>query len=409
MLQRALGELAKNAIDQEDFRFRLRETFIRQELDKFDSSLFGIACELGWINKLGSAVENPDEPVYAFLHPTFQEYFAALAIDAWDFFLNHIPENPNHPDANYKLFEPQWREVIILWFGRYGILTSLKEEVLFELLNFQDNCGKFYFFRSYFLAAECIQQFNGYSKIEPEKIISEVINYSFGYFDEQQRKWCRFLKPISQEAKRIIENGLEISKTKKYLLELIDSCSDSGTRWHIANTLDTLGVCNKRIKSILIAGVSSKLKPHIAESFNKLVARIKENQDDNVSPKSSKELLIFENDEELKVFEDNAYREIKFDELIQQIQSSDDWFVVVRVTEYLQRTLEGFQLLEMVKALKPYLLDMQEYLSDELGKMHFRYEYIYEIVWHCAQNMSYPDFYRAWEISPSSDTKLLKE
>ncbi|MGB7443981.1 MAG: hypothetical protein WA919_23195 [Coleofasciculaceae cyanobacterium] len=80
LLERALGELAKNAIDREDFRFRLRETFVRQELDKFDSSLFSLVCELGWINKLGSAVENPDEPVYAFLHPTFQEYFAALAI-----------------------------------------------------------------------------------------------------------------------------------------------------------------------------------------------------------------------------------------------------------------------------------------------------------------------------------------
>jgi len=70
ILERALGELAKNAIDRKDFHFRLRETFIRQELDKFDPAFFSIACELGWINKLGNAVENPDEPVYAFLHPT---------------------------------------------------------------------------------------------------------------------------------------------------------------------------------------------------------------------------------------------------------------------------------------------------------------------------------------------------
>jgi hypothetical protein len=107
LLERALGELAKNAIDREDFRFRLRETFIRQELDKFDSSLFGIACELGWINKLGSAVENPDEPVYAFLHPTFQEYFAALALSKYS----------NPLVLTHHIFEPHWKEVILIAAG----------------------------------------------------------------------------------------------------------------------------------------------------------------------------------------------------------------------------------------------------------------------------------------------------
>jgi predicted NACHT family NTPase len=39
------------------------------------------AIELGWLNEVGVAEENPDEQVYAFFHPSFQEYFAALAIE----------------------------------------------------------------------------------------------------------------------------------------------------------------------------------------------------------------------------------------------------------------------------------------------------------------------------------------
>jgi predicted NACHT family NTPase len=65
----------------------LRESFLRQELAQLDPSLFKLAIDSGWLNKVGMASENPDESVYAFFHPSFQEYFAALAIDDWDFFL----------------------------------------------------------------------------------------------------------------------------------------------------------------------------------------------------------------------------------------------------------------------------------------------------------------------------------
>ena len=31
-----------------------------------------------------------------------------------------------------------------------------------------------------------------------------------------------------------------------------------------------------------------------------------------------------------------------------------------------------------------------------------KFKYCYEIVWYCAQNMSYPDFYQAWHCEPST-------
>ncbi|MEH2116516.1 MAG: hypothetical protein V7K39_29315 [Nostoc sp.] len=96
-LNAALGRLAKRAIDQETSRFRLRHKFVREELGdaKQQNYLFSLALKLGWLNEVGVATESATkEKVYAFYHPTFEEYFAALAVDNWHEFLNHVPDNP---------------------------------------------------------------------------------------------------------------------------------------------------------------------------------------------------------------------------------------------------------------------------------------------------------------------------
>ncbi|MEW6495304.1 MAG: NACHT domain-containing protein, partial [Cyanobacteriota bacterium] len=181
-LEQALGEMAKNAIDKETTKFRLRESFVRQELDKFDKSLFDLACRVSWINNVGVAAENPDEPVYAFFHPTFQEYFAALAIDDWDFFLPraHDNHNPKPVSERYRIFEPQWKEVILLWLGRDEVEDKKKEAFIYELETFKDKCGEVYSLRSYFLAAASITEFKSYSRAD--EIVSQTIRWGFSEF-----------------------------------------------------------------------------------------------------------------------------------------------------------------------------------------------------------------------------------
>ncbi len=90
-LNRALGELALLAIAQEKNKFRLRHRFVCQVLGTPDDGLFQLALQLGWLNQVGIS-EIPGEKVYAFYHPTFQEYFAAQAVTDWRFFLNHTLE-----------------------------------------------------------------------------------------------------------------------------------------------------------------------------------------------------------------------------------------------------------------------------------------------------------------------------
>ena len=400
-LNRALGELAKEAIDQESSRFRLREKFSNQFLGDADDedSLFYLALQLGWLNRVGVAEENALEDVYAFFHPTFQEYFAALAIDDWHFFLNRVPETPDHVNSKYRSFEPQWREVIVLWFGRNDIPTSLKQQAFSELSNFHDSCSGFYFFKGLFLAAECIQEFRNCSNHESEKVVSEIIKYAFGYFNDQQQNWYIFMRPIFQEARRITQSSLEAQKTKKRLLKLVGCCPDPSVRHSIARTLDIIGVRSKDIRSIRAEKVYVKHKPYMIEPIRKLLAQI--GAKDNESSLSNNEQIDFE--------ESDLPNNVESDELMKQIQNSNDWLVVARATESLKAIIKDIETIEVIKRLKPYLLNLQGYSSDEFEKKHFRYQYIYEIAWHCAQKMSYPDFYRAWHSPTTTDVELLTE
>jgi predicted NACHT family NTPase len=116
-LNAALGRLALIAIDSQESRFRLHHKVVCEVLgnSEQEGSLFGLALQLGWLNQVGLAAESEtQEKVYAFYHPTFQEYFAALAIDDWDFFLPraHDNDNPKSASERYRIFEPQWKEVI---------------------------------------------------------------------------------------------------------------------------------------------------------------------------------------------------------------------------------------------------------------------------------------------------------
>ncbi len=178
-LNAALGRLAKRAIDQETSRFRLRHKFVREELGdaKQQNSLFWLALKLGWLNEVGLAAESATkEKVYAFYHPTFEEYFTALAVDDWHEFLNHVPDNPAL--GVYRIFAPQWKEVILLWLGREDVSKLEKEAFLKSLVEFDDGSGGFYGLRAYFLAAVSIAEFE--TGEIANKIIEQLIEWTFG-------------------------------------------------------------------------------------------------------------------------------------------------------------------------------------------------------------------------------------
>ena len=125
-LHQALGRLSIAGLDS-DTRFRLSLSLIHQEMGY---KLGKLARDLGWLN-LVDWEATKHEPVYAFFHPTFQEYFASLVIDNYQFFMER-----------YRIFENQWLEPAILWLENSQISAVLKKELIDTITNFKQDKWK---------------------------------------------------------------------------------------------------------------------------------------------------------------------------------------------------------------------------------------------------------------------------
>ncbi|WP_341737722.1 HEAT repeat domain-containing protein [Microcoleus sp. CAWBG640] len=244
-LNAALGKLALSGMLNETSRFQLRESVGYRVMG---ASQFELACRLGWLNLVARDAETL-EGIYAFYHPTFQEYFAALAVEDWHFFLNPIPENPQHPDARYRIFEKQWKEVILLWLGREEVGKEEKEGFIKALVKFKDGCGEFYGYRAYFLAAAGIAEFKDCSLAD--EIVSQIIKWGFGYFDEEKQEWVNVNKIVSPTAKEILKE-IDRKRAVAALAKLIRNSSDELTRRVAAEKLGGIGKDNPVASAVLV-------------------------------------------------------------------------------------------------------------------------------------------------------------
>ncbi|WP_256091026.1 NACHT domain-containing protein, partial [Nostoc sp. KVJ20] len=226
-----LGELAKAAIDKEETRFRLRQDFVSQFLGDVDdeNSLLKLALNCGWLNCVG--IDTNRKPVYAFFHASFQEYFAAKAIDDWHFFLNHVPKNPSQ--GTYRIFEPQWKQTILLWLGREEKnLKQQKQQFIDALVSFKCGCRKFYKYRAYFLAAAGIVEFRDYFKAD--EIVTQIFKWTI---DSSS--------PIKEKARSALQQT-DRTKTIAALVQLLQSTTvDDYTRSQAAESLGEIGTGNE--------------------------------------------------------------------------------------------------------------------------------------------------------------------
>jgi Effector-associated domain 4/NACHT domain len=164
-LNKALSQLALQAMQQAETIFRISQAIVFAAFAA-DLGLLTLALNLGLLKQSGI----PGDPIYAFHHPTFQEYFAAQSIaDQQQFWA-------------FNIFDLKWREVLPLWLGREDIEDRSKEELLQTLLNFTDNCGGFYRYRAYFLASEGVAEFPAFSA--GDRVVADLVSIRYlGSFD----------------------------------------------------------------------------------------------------------------------------------------------------------------------------------------------------------------------------------
>ena len=239
-LNAAFGQLALKAIDK-GFKSLLPHSLVYEELKRPHPELFELADKLGWLNQIGG---DPLKPVYAFFHPTFQEYFAACEIpkkENWHFFLKHS-DKPT--EGIYRIFAPKWKEVFLLWLGQpeKEVPYKQKEELIQALVTFEGDCRDFYHYQAYCLASSGLAEFRtcSLSKV----ILEQIVKWSFGYFDSDRQQWGDFLEPIKnlartalQETNRTIASNALI----KRLLTIsnadnLDPLKDKDNRWLVLET-----------------------------------------------------------------------------------------------------------------------------------------------------------------------------
>jgi hypothetical protein len=476
---------------------------VREELGdpKQEGSLFWLALQLGWLNKVGLAAESEtEEKVYAFFHPTFQEYFAALAIADWDFFLPraHDNRNPKPVSERYRIFEPQWKEVILLWLGREEVGNDKKEEFIWALGEFKDGCNGFYCFQAYFLVAVCIAQFQDCRW--SDQIVPQLIKWVFGYFDNDQQTWQIFPSPVAQGARSaLLEsdrnqaincltqqlytphdedillgvaiilmqiNAPNLNLVIRTLTKLLDSqdktiCCEAAYRLGLLepgnlNAITALKNCLKKHQDkVELSSTAPRTLKHsvsnalgeMARSSNAL--RLLKIDPDNLDaidvlnkplgatqeqgthrqdrkPFVKFTITILQSAENLSVevvLKEAA--DLNFmDDLIEMLRTSEDDLIRGSIAAILGKIGTGnldiaSELIKLLRTSKdlyisevaagglrtilqdqlfpPAVEGLKDCLTAQVKENNLLLFWCsYKVLWHCAQNMTYPDFYQAW-------------
>jgi len=216
-----LSDLAEIGWEPQESPFRIPHLLAFRTL----ATDLELVLDLGWLTQVGVSKNNPLARVYTFFHPIFHEYFAAQAIafNEWDYFLTHDNSFISHPAyGTYRVFEQQWREVILLWFGRrsediYDV--RYKEMFIEALLKFEDRCRGFYSFQAQLLAAAALGEFKNCNDELAGQIIHEMMDSCFVYYINESN----YSLPLGGERRRAYTALLQTdgSKAKEPLLNLL--------------------------------------------------------------------------------------------------------------------------------------------------------------------------------------------
>ncbi|GAB4231495.1 MAG: hypothetical protein Kow00121_59810 [Elainellaceae cyanobacterium] len=274
-LNEALGQVALRALLQPETRFRLSYSFAQaafaQSLD-----LMTLALQLGWLNQVGISVTT-GEKIYAFYHPTFQEYFAAQAISDWQFFFD--------PTHDFPVFHSSWREVILLWLGRTDVAVAEKEAFITALMSFDDRCGGFYSHRAYCLAAAGLAEFPQAS--QAETILAQLLEWRFGVFPTSLCEGARvaLLQTDRQLAIAALEAFVQIAENPFALWQAaytLGKTLDLGNAMAIAALIQLIDTLQSEALRLQVVESLGRIEPGHPAVIHYLEEILDSTQEDNI-------------------------------------------------------------------------------------------------------------------------------
>jgi NACHT domain len=509
----SLAQLAKKAIERGESP--LSRLLVCSHLGESDEDLFCLAInQLGWLQRVSFYPE-----VYDFIHDSFKEYFAAKAIPDWHYFLKHVLHNPDQ--GKYLIFEPQWKEVILLWLGREDVENEEKEKFIKSLVEFEDRCQDFYSSQACCLAASGIAEFKECGLAE--QIVLWLVR--FGFSQET------FYTPIGQLARETLPKidrtlavttlidtinnrlnlcvgyllvwelgqiGIGSAEAISTLISLICTTTPDATHYQCNSNhyqaLDSLGQIAfnhseaiKVISDLIDSNIDMLTRLKAAEclvkivpshnkskAINTLIELMNSEQDNDIRCRAAYSLVKIDSQylekaietmseiiDSYKNFNPNDFNhhlvasrliEIapehpkaiavtlllettanypeSITKLIDLLGSSADLSICIGAAQKLEKVGIGNdeavkKLIELIhsdidasirvivaeclgKILQTHqfelaILSMKDCISDRVAESDFDLYYnCYKAIWPCSQNMSYPEFFRAWHGEPQS-------
>jgi len=454
-LNQALGELAKAGINSKA-RFRLGEDLA---CDVMGEPLFDLACRLGWLNLVDREAKT-DEAVYAFYHPTFQEYFAACAIDDWHFFLKHeVVKWSFDENFNYQMRQTQGRRMFaprqMAQRSKATLLEMLHPLAVNALIEVMQTSLDEY---TRIEVAEIVGTIDPGNPVAIATLIEIMHNSEQGWRTEAVRRLGKIAKG-NQEAIAALVN----------LLHTIRANPDEwATRVEVASTLSKIEpghpeaipvpeyscLYSPMFQDLVRLG---QIQPNNPGWITALVDQVRSNPtdereefnrrsavqhlkaSDTSSPEASAALidLIRSNPDEdtlreavrslgrigksdpeaIKALIDLSYNsqnwvirwlavqglryvDISYEEvidvLIEFIRTSPDQQILIEAADSLGQILQRYPLVSAVLELKNILLAQLENNNIQYERNLYRYKKCYNVLLDCVQDMPYPDFYQAW-------------
>ena len=193
----------------------------------------------------------------------------------WDYFLPHKHENKPVADR-YRIFEPQWKEVILLWLGRDedDVSDADKEAFIKKLVEFDDGCGNHnFYYRAYFLAAAGIAEFKECHLTD--KVVKQIVEWRLGKFNSETQKWERFVRKVEESAEEVLQETNRENAINA-LVDLIRNPDvDNDTKEEAAGSLEQIGVGNENAINALVdlicnPDVDYSTKSKAAESLGQI-------------------------------------------------------------------------------------------------------------------------------------------